>query len=161
MMFNSVVKEICFKYLQDVIATSVRDVAAPLYHNQPCSQHSFSLGTRLPHNGKENFYRVFLQKVEAEMSKWQFCLSARPSTPILSIIIDGNKTILWWWPSDAFCGLLQFVQFKKTWEKKLMGECCFTAILLKLAHLHEGFSCFLNFADGTKSRKAAHLFNVC
>ena len=122
MMFNSVVKESCFKYLQDVIATSVRDVAAPLYHNQPCSQHPFSLGTRLSHNGKENFYHVFLQKVEAEMSKWQFCLSARPSTPILSIIIDGNQTILWWWPSDALCGLLQFVQFKKRGEKNSWGS---------------------------------------
>ena len=59
-MFNSVVKECCFKHLEDVITMSVCDVPVPFYHNQVRPQCLFSLGTRLLHNGKEKFYYVLL-----------------------------------------------------------------------------------------------------
>ena len=37
MVFNSVVKEIYFENLQDIIATSIRDVAKLLSHKKPRS----------------------------------------------------------------------------------------------------------------------------
>ena len=42
-MFNSVIKESCFKNLQDIIPTYVHDVNTLLSHNQPRSQRIFSL----------------------------------------------------------------------------------------------------------------------
>ena len=44
-MFNSVVKESCFKHLEDVITMSVCDVPVPFCHNQVRPQCLFSLGT--------------------------------------------------------------------------------------------------------------------
>ena len=38
-MFNSVVKDSCFKNLQDIIPTYAHYVTMLLSHNQPCFQH--------------------------------------------------------------------------------------------------------------------------
>ena len=63
MVFNSVVKESCFRHLQDIIIAYAHDVITLFSHNQPHSQCIFSLytevqkalGTRLSNNGKEDF----------------------------------------------------------------------------------------------------------
>ena len=40
---NLVVKELCFKHLQNIITTYVHDITMLLSHNQPYSQCIFSL----------------------------------------------------------------------------------------------------------------------
>ena len=41
--YNSVIKENCFKHLQDIITAYVHDIARLLFHNQPCAQRILSL----------------------------------------------------------------------------------------------------------------------
>ena len=81
-MFNSVIKESCFKNLKDIIPTYVHDVNTLLSHNQlkAKTKGKKAVGTRLSNNGKEKFYLVFLQKVEAEKVKMATFLSAH--TPL-------------------------------------------------------------------------------
>ena len=86
MVFNSVVKGSCSKHLQDIITTYVHDVTTLRSNNQPRSQCTFSLkneaqkalGTSLSNNGKEQFYRVLLQKVEVEKVEMSTFLFACP-----------------------------------------------------------------------------------
>ena len=59
------------------------------------------------------------------------------------------------------CGALRdlapFAQFKKR-EKHPWRSVTFPETLLKLTLLHECFSRFLNCTNGTKTRKASHMF---
>ena len=61
-MFNSVVKEICFKHVQDIITTSLCDnslttnlVPSTSFHVKLSQK---ALGTRLSNNRKEKFYCI-------------------------------------------------------------------------------------------------------
>ena len=95
MVFNSVVKQLCFKHLQDIITTYVHDITTLLSDNQPHSQCIFlfytevqnALGTSLSNNGKEKFYYV-LSKLKLKRSKCQlFYLPAHlPACPPLFIL---------------------------------------------------------------------------
>ena len=53
---------------------------------------------------------------------------------------------------DVLCDLVPFVQFKKR-EKHPWRSVTFSKETL----LYECFSCFLNYANGTNSRKASHI----
>ena len=87
MVFKSVVKELCFKHLQDIITTYVHDVTMLLSHNQPHSQC-------ISNNGKEKFYRV-LSKLKCKRSKCKlFYLPARWSASFLPTVNDANQIIL-------------------------------------------------------------------
>ena len=90
-MFNSVIKQICFKNLEDIIPTYLHDVSRLLPHNQPRSQRIFSLWfkdkkaleTRLSNNVKKKVLPCFV--VESWSGKGQngnffICPSAR--TPL-------------------------------------------------------------------------------
>ena len=64
---------------------------------------------------------------------------------------------------DALHYLIPFVLFK-TREKHIWRSATFSkvagkksATLLKVALLHECFSRFLNYSNGTKSRKTSHM----
>ena len=102
MVFNSVVKELCFKHLQDIITRYVHDITMLYSHNQPQSQRIFSLETEvqkaletsLSNNGKEKCYLV-LNRLKWKRSECQlFYLPALWSTPFLPTVIDATQIIL-------------------------------------------------------------------
>ena len=102
MVFNSVVKELCFKHLQNIITTYVHDITMLLSHNQPHSQCIFSfytevqkaLGTSLSNNGKEKFYRV-LSKLKWKRLKCQlFYLLAHQPASFLPTVNGAHQIIL-------------------------------------------------------------------
>ena len=52
--------------------------------------------------------------------------------------------------------LFNFGQFKKLEKRPWRSDTFKTVTLLKVTFLHGCFSCFLNFTNGTKLRKASH-----
>ena len=59
---------------------------------------------------------------------------------------------------DALRDLVPFVQFKKR-EKHPWRNVTFSKVLLKETLFHGCFSRFLNCTNGTKSRKASHIYS--
>ena len=57
---------------------------------------------------------------------------------------------------NAISDLVPFVQFKNR-EKHPGRSVTFSTLLLKVKLLHRCFSCFLNYTNGSKSRKASHI----
>ena len=123
MVFNSVVKESCFKHLQDITTKNNFDVTKILSHNQPRSQCMFllsievqkNLRTRLSNNGKGKFYRFLLYKVEVERVKMSTFLSARPLARLFftnckwrkpkNFVIAVLVIVLWINLSLLYCGI--------------------------------------------------------
>ena len=105
MVFNSVIKERCFKHLQDIITTYVHDATTILSLTTnliPSAYFRFKLkskkllGTSLSNNGKEKFYRV-LSKLKWKRSKCQlFYLPAHGPAFHLPTVNDASKIILLW-----------------------------------------------------------------
>ena len=123
MVFNSVIKERCFKHLQDIITTYVHDATTILSLTTnliPSAYFRFKLkskkllGTSLSNNGKEKFYRV-LSKLKWKRSKCQlFYLPAHGPAFHLPTVNDASKIILLWQPqllsyeltlSLSYCGI--------------------------------------------------------
>ena len=98
MVFNSVVKELCFKHLQDIVTTYVHDItmlySLTTYLIPSETEVQKALETSLSNNGKEKCYLV-LNKLKWKRSECQlFYLPALWPAPFLPTVIDATQIIL-------------------------------------------------------------------